>query len=950
MKEWCDMDIVRQIKEAKSDQEKIDLFMKYDQDIKTEDYFSFSTEELILAVKAGHYLCRFSKRLHTPEMCEIAVSLDGFNLKWMSKRCITKEICLKAVETSWMALNYVPKEYLDSDLLNHAVSYYGKALLWLSDKQKSLELCGIAVANDGLALKYVPAKHKKNADLLLSAVQSNGLALQYILKQRRTELLCAEAVKQNPFSLQYVPEEIKTESICRMALGGNDATLAFAPDDYYTVDTIIRAYRSCVEEKLGNDKTWSKDSNLEKCINLIFERVPDSCHNDPSLISLERQLGLRTIIRKYYSSSDNKFHVIESKKKLVFPDFDSFYNYLNGDLSGAELKNYNFDHVDPGAYSFKGAILKSADEARMTTPDFSLYSHVREEIVAGTFSQSKKNETIKAESVPHELSVQYNIENYRRLFYISDIHITHKIAKKAQKSSSTIKIKEYIETKVDQMVRSASFRNYNDYLMIAGDVSFDFRVSELFYRALAKRWTPRRIIVVLGNHELWDWTEENSSEDLESVIKKYRDLFSELQIVFLQNELFVESTKLGVSVQKKISYDQLLKFSPLELEDECSTCSLMVLGGVGFSGNNQLFNATHGIYKQTISTYEEDLRQTKLFEKIYKRIDKAFWNRTVIVLTHMPKSDWTKAEYNPNWIYVSGHTHNNDYYCGDDKTFYSDNQIGYSNTNISLKWFYTKKVLGDLDYYPDGIYQISHLEYKEYMHAKGIGMFFNRSDGQIIMLKRDGFFCFLYKAPSNDLFILNGGQIKALENNNVSYYYDEMALYGDFVKAKFSFYNSALKQISSEIQILGGSGKIHGSIVNIDFYNHISLNPVDGTISCYSAKSTKERFVPTNILSFLKAARPDMYKKYLALTSGADKQPGSSQNAMPELPNEPVLGYVIEDTTMYKVSRKLRSFQYILENDIIRVWDETVLEKMRAELESMSLSSPDGINESSLSD
>ena len=93
-----------------------------------------------------------------------------------------------------------------------------------------------------------------------------------------------------------------------------------------------------------------------------------------------------------------------------------------------------------------------------------------------------------------------------------------------------------------------------------------------------------------------------------------------------------------------------------------------------------------------------------------------------------------------------------------------------------------------------------------------------------------------------------------------------------------------------------------------------------------------------------------MYKKYLALTSGADKQPGSSQNAMPELPNEPVLGYVIEDTTMYKVSRKLRSFQYILENDIIRVWDETVLEKMRAELESMSLSSPDGINESSLSD
>ena len=49
---------------------------------------------------------------------------------------------------------------------------------------------------------------------------------------------------------------------------------------------------------------------------------------------------------------------------------------------------------------------------------------------------------------------------------------------------------------------------------------------------------------------------------------------------------------------------------------------------------------------------------------------------------------WTEERYNKQWIYVSGHTHQNEYYNDEEKEVYSDNQIGYASMNIYLKYFY----------------------------------------------------------------------------------------------------------------------------------------------------------------------------------------------------------------------------------------------------------------------
>ena len=74
---------------------------------------------------------------------------------------------------------------------------------------------------------------------------------------------------------------------------------------------------------------------------------------------------------------------------------------------------------------------------------------------------------------------------------------------------------------------------------------------------------------------------------------------------------------------------------------------MIILGGVGFAGLNTEFNATNGIYRSTI-TREEEIVRSHRFVAIYKKFLACAADKQVIVLTHMPMSDWTDMEPNPN--------------------------------------------------------------------------------------------------------------------------------------------------------------------------------------------------------------------------------------------------------------------------------------------------------------
>src|SRR5690606_15987886 len=108
-----------------------------------------------------------------------------------------------------------------------------------------------------------------------------------------------------------------------------------------------------------------------------------------------------------------------------------------------------------------------------------------------------------------------------------------------------------------------------------------------------------------------------------------------------------------------LSEHDLQSMSIKSLHSKCQSRPLVILGGLGFSGYEKKFNANMGIYRNAITNILDDMSFTKRFEKIYEKLKEALSDRTVIVFTHMPKSNWSIDAYQHNWIYVSGHTHRN---------------------------------------------------------------------------------------------------------------------------------------------------------------------------------------------------------------------------------------------------------------------------------------------------
>lgn len=133
-------------------------------------------------------------------------------------------------------------------------------------------------------------------------------------------------------------------------------------------------------------------------------------------------------------------------------------------------------------------------------------------------------------------------------------------------------------------------------------------------------------------------------------------------------------------------------------------------------------------------------------------------------------------------------------------------------------------------------------------------------------------------------------------------------------------YNKALKSISDIIKSIGGDGKVHGCIVDIDFYNHIYLNPHDGNISAYYSDCFGDRFIYRTVEKLLIERLPRIYENYKKMiTSSFDLVNIGDANCSPS-----EIMHVF-DTTQYKPSRIIKYMQYVTENNIIRIWREDLV-------------------------
>ncbi len=613
-----------------------------------------------------------------------------------------------------------------------------------------------------------------------------------------------------------------------------------------------------------------------------------------------------------------------TKNEFITNYFFDFVYFLKGDLSNADLLFCDglSNITDSVGIDFSSAKLTSR-LCEIFGVQYDIFKLNRK--VIDSFEQTEKNEketSLILNSYEKETSFILNsprdsfFEDTRmyeqslksqRISYISDLHLMHRIDNAKCKSENDI-------IYVIQNIINAIVSETSGLLLIGGDIASDFKVFKLFISLLKKSF--KNVVFILGNHELWNFP----GKTFEEITEIYRKLIEENGMYFIQNDLLYKDSSNRIN---KISYEELIKKDKKQIRNQLRCARLVILGGLGFSGYNMEFNADNGIYRNILNR-ENEVMETIKFEKLYLSMLESIYDKNVIIFTHTPIEDWCKKpEYQENFVYVSGHTHRNYFYDDGVYKVYSDNQIGYHNENPHLKEFLMDNEYDFFSDFEDGIHEITVAQYKEFYRGKNIPMDLTRELFVLYMLKKNGYYCFIHESEMSSFTILNGAERRKLEKKGLQYYYDHMDNVIECIKNPLDKYMSVQQKVSNEIQKIGGSGRIHGCIVDVDFYNHIYINPTDMKITGYWALDMINKKVYPDIPSLLKSECPMLYEKYVKFieenSSSALVSKIDSESDVSLLPQE----YL--STDIYKVSRQIKKMQKLTSN-ILSFWDEGLIE------------------------
>ncbi len=501
-------------------------------------------------------------------------------------------------------------------------------------------------------------------------------------------------------------------------------------------------------------------------------------------------------------------------------------------------------------------------------------------------------------------------------YYISDLHPEQQLHC-AEKTISDIRAA--IKKKITEMIKPGM--DIAAPLLIAGDTGDSFELSSWIYEKLLSCWKGN-IFAVLGNHELWDCG-RGANLEINQTIAEYK-AFEKKHHRFhlLEKELIIckRNSKLEVLSEK-----QILAMDPTTFWKLYISSQYMILGGIGFTGLNPVINAQAGAYRDKL-TAEEDIEQSARFSNIHERLRVCAGAFRAVVLTHTPPQDWCSGKLCSNWIYVCGHNHQNNFDCSPNRpVILNDNQMGFIPRDWALKafTFNSYNEYNPLEYMSDGIHKITSDEYINYLRSTGIGIQDFKRKGTIYAIKQDDAYMFLLEGKK--LYILNGGRIHVADHP-LAYYNEHLTRYIAQVRKAFIPYDNEKKRLGKVIRKLGGWGSDHGCIVDIDFWNHIYCDPRDGTISFYYATDIVNKIFYPDFVHLLQESpslpcREQLLKHLESLNSFPALLPAINESALQSIAPE-----VVQDTSMYDPSRKMRAIQYALEQKVIRFWKDEILE------------------------
>ena len=234
-----------------------------------------------------------------------------------------------------------------------------------------------------------------------------------------------------------------------------------------------------------------------------------------------------------------------------------------------------------------------------------------------------------------------------------------------------------------------------------------------------------------------------------------------------------------------------------------------------------------------------------------------------------------------------------------------------------------KKKANPLLKYRDGIHEITKKNYVAFYRSIEERITFNRSFEKLFMIKKEEIYMFLMSGKKGKLLLLNGGSAKNVGNHPLEYFYQNLTKYAQTIKDVLARYESHQERIAKEVKILGGDGRIHGCIIDIDFYNHLYLNPLDYSITPYFAITMVDKYVYDNIPSLLKYECPRLYENYESKKHVRTKGEELSIYGR-DLPISEAR-IPVASTEIYRISRLLKGLQFLTRHNIVRLWNDAVI-------------------------
>lgn len=242
----------------------------------------------------------------------------------------------------------------------------------------------------------------------------------------------------------------------------------------------------------------------------------------------------------------------------------------------------------------------------------------------------------------------------------------------------------------------------------------------------------------------------------------------------------------------------------------------------------------------------------------------------------------------------------------------------------------------------DGIHEVSREDYKRFYGDKLTSF---KYPGQVILIKKNGYYMFFLKTDKKE-YMLEGGTIHNI-SHSFKYYYSNMDAYATNIEKIFSQYHENLTKIAKEVHRIGGEGKVHGAIIDIDYFNHIYFEPADGSLKYYFARDVLSRNVYPNLSNLLEDPNttvdlPEYKKRHKKILGKLNRrEKGLLNNSKVELltsspqnlnnliyENENYIQPVTEsgyNKEMYHKSKVMNQVQYLYEHKVIRFWRDGVV-------------------------